>query len=226
MTEMESVEVRAEILIVHRSVETPSKGAAVHFQSQKKWGFGQSFFKAGLGLFVATLLGFGIPGTAFGDYIVIDSVLGTQARFVTGIETMSQQEIAYQGVLLALSPEGWNLEAFGGIAVENGPPLWDGGVEWSLLNIPAEDSEDWGYELNQEAQEAGNVRHLMFHTDDTISRLSHDICEPSPFGVISGYMGGEYAQCGIANWGEFYVAEEDPVSRESTTWGHVKTRYR
>lgn len=223
--EIEPVLARPGISIVHRS-ELPSKGATMHIQSQKKWRVEKSFYKVGLGLFVAALLGIGIPGTAFGDYLVIDSVLGIQAKFVSGIETMSQQEIAYQGVLLALSPEGWNLEVLGGIAVENGPPEWSGGVEWSLLNIPAEDSEDWGYDLNQEAIDAGNVRHLMFHTDDTISRFPHDICEPSPFGVISGYMGGENAQCGIANWGVFYVSEEDPVSGESTTWGQVKTRYR
>jgi len=80
-----------------------------------------------------------------------------------------------------------------------------GGIEWGAVGIPAEYSEEWGYELNQEAEQNGNARGLIFHTDDTVSRLHHDVCEPSPFGVISGLMSGIWAQCAVPNWGAFYV---------------------
>lgn len=143
--------------------------------------------------------------TATADSIVIDGPLGLRSKHVNGIESMSQQGVALYAALLALSPDGWNLESFGGTLKEYLPPYWSGGIEWGVGDIPAEYSEDWGYELNEEAIQYGGYRGLIFHTDDTISRLSHDVCEPSPFGIISGLMSGAWSQCAVTDWGEFYV---------------------
>jgi len=174
---------------------------------------------------IAGILSMCFIGVAYGEYLVIDGVLGERVKSVPGIENMSQQDVAYEGVLFALSPEGWDLESVGGVAGEYGPPAWQGGIEWSLSNVPAEHSSDWGYELNAEAQQHGNRRHLMFHTDDTVYRWNHDVCEPSPYGVISGFMDGVLAQCGMTSWGVFYVTDTVSASSGSATWGQIKALY-
>jgi hypothetical protein len=155
-------------------------------------------------LLIATYLG-GNSSTAFADFIVIDSVLGIRSKEIPGIEAMSQADVAKEAAQLAFSEEGWNLENLGGGLQILGPPYWSGGIEWTVNNVPSENSNDWGYELNEEAEQHGGARALVFHTDDTISRMQHDICEPSPFGVISGTMAGAWSQCAVTNWGIFYV---------------------
>lgn len=175
---------------------------------------------------VALLMSSGLVLTAHAEFIVIDSVLGLRAKYVPGIETMSQGDVAREAALFAMEPNGWDLLSFGAYLEEYGPPGWIGGVEWSATGVPAEYSDLWGYALNQQAQNNGNRRHLMFHTDDTVYRGSHDVCEPSPFGIISGWMDGVLAQCGITEWGTYYVADNSPVSAELSEWSAVKALYR
>jgi len=168
-----------------------------------------------------------IPSTgALADYLIIDGALGMRSIYVDGIELMSQQDVAQEAALFALAPEGWNLAALGGGLVAYGPPDWDGGLEWGLGCIPAESSSDWGYDLNGEAIQNGNCRSLVFHTDDTVSRMEHDICEPSPYGVISGLMSGIWSQCAVVDWGLFYLDYEDPTAVEAISWEQVKVLYR
>ena len=160
------------------------------------------------------------------EYLVINSVLGERVVFVDGIESMSQQDVSYQAVLLALSDEGWGLAAIGGEEYLYGPPGWVGGIEWAVVHVPAEVSNHWGFSLNEDAVIHGNDRSIIFHTDDTVSRSTHDICEPSPYGIISGLTSGTMAQCGQTEWGVYYVVDNPPISSGSQKWGTVKATYR
>ena len=159
------------------------------------------------------------------ELVISSLALGERTEDVPGIESMSQEDIARQAALLALAPEGWNLEARGGRLASYGPPDqpgWDGGVEWAAHEIPADSSSDFGYDLNAEAWQYGPVRSLVFHTDDTLTRPPHDIGEPRPFGVISGTMaalppnarfqiGGVYYIWSVPSCG-INVAFDKPVS--------------
>ena len=141
--------------------------------------------------------------------LVIDSpFLGTASRVISCTE--DQHQLSLEAALLAMAPEGWNIGAIcsGEASVLSyGPPDapgWSGGTEWTI-KAPAECSDQWGWELNAEALQFGPIRRLVFHTDDHVFRLQHDICEPRPFGSISGTMGGQWSQCAVADWGTYWT---------------------
>jgi len=164
-----------------------------------------------------------ISTAALAEFLVIDSVLGMRSKDIPGIGGMSQGDVAMEAALLALSVEGWDLAVYGAYLDDFGPPGWSGGIEWGVLGIPAAESDDWGYDVCEECA----VRNLMFHTDDTVYRMSHDICEPSPLGVISGFMSSpDWFHCGVVDWGVFYIDTDDPVATTSSSWGLVKALYR
>lgn len=139
--------------------------------------------------------------------IVIDSILGRRSRPVSGIENMSQADVAREAAALAIAPDGWNLAQCGARVVQFGPgPAtgepgtgWDGGIEWSAYGAAAPCSDTFDYPISV------GSRHLMFHTDDTISRAGHNVGEPSPFGAISGFADGTFLVLGVQNWGTFSV---------------------
>ena len=92
---------------------------------------------------------------------------------------------------------GWGLN----ITVSDLDPShnWTGGSEAQIFG-PVAATESLGFPAT------GN-RHMIFHTDDTISRGSFDICEaPDNFSIISGLSdSGGVTSCVVSNWGQFYL---------------------
>ena len=141
------------------------------------------------------------------DLIVINSAaFGEKSREVPGLEFMTQAEVAHEAVKFALDPSGWNLADIGGYAQEFGAPMFSGGTEW-VLRAPDSTSASFGF--NVYGWDAPwNERVLIFHTDDTISRSSHDLGEPAPFGTISGLRPGVYPhwlEVAVQDWGTYSV---------------------
>lgn len=143
----------------------------------------------------------------------INSILGSRSATISN--NLSQSEIAYQALILAI--DGWNL---------NVAECWTqklqhyDAVEWAL-SLPANESEGFNFPANDELPGWWNRRWLVFHTDDTIQfTLPYDIGEPLGFGIISGlrnaysdiYPGRIFPECVIEQWGTFRVVPEP------TTW--------
>ena len=165
------------------------------------------------------LLSFLIPSTSFTTMLelTIESyspgTLPTVSKFIDIPDVNDQLEISRQGVLFAISSEGWNLQCFGGTLSKSCPPLCSDTVffvnnltyvDEAITNI----QDLLGYDLNEEAREHGSIFGLRFHTDAWVERLSHDICEsPDNFGVISGCMSGIWSQCAVQDWGKFSVKQ-------------------
>jgi len=163
------------------------------------------------------LLSFLIPSTSSAITLELTlesyspATLPTISTIIDTPDINDQLEISKQGVLFALSPEGWNLQRFGGILSKSCPPLCSDTVFFvnkltyvagAIPNI----QDLLGYDLNEEAKQHSSIFGLRFHTDAWVERLSHDICEsPDNYGVISGCMSGIWSQCAVPNWGKFSV---------------------
>jgi hypothetical protein len=135
-------------------------------------------------------------------------------------DTDDQLEMAYQAILFAISPAGWDL-ANHNFTTPSPPapkPGWTNpysatGVDGTYFIPDSEFYEDLlGYQVNDEAWWAINntptnsAMWLVFHTDLWCERGPHDIGEsPDNYGVISGVTAGVFAQCPVPNWGSFTV---------------------
>jgi len=131
-----------------------------------------------------------------------------------------QLEISRQAALLAMSPEGWNLENLGlGTSLRyRGPSQWSGRFYFTdvLVSLPvSSELEDvFGFVLTEtEGPNPGYA--LFFHNDEWAERRSHDIGEsPDNYGVIAGGTNGNtWHRCPVPNWGRFSVT---PIPEPST----------
>jgi hypothetical protein len=167
-----------------------------------------------LTLFAAVVFILFSYSTAFGDWVQItleaiheDAALPTISTIVEVDDPSDQLDMSREAAEFAL--EGWNLQSYGGWLQYREPPSWVG--HFYFVDIPVSGlgspvSGLLGYELNVNALTYGRNFYLYFHTDETVGRLSHQVCEtPNNYGVISGGMGGYWAQCTIATWGTFTV---------------------
>ena len=148
------------------------------------------------------------------------ATLPTVSTIIDLADINDQLEISRQAALFALSSQGWNLTVYDGSLEYNGPPYWSGQIYIAAVSAIGQDYNFlktlFGYELNQEAWTYGPVFGLVFHTDELVERLAHNIGEPSGFGVITGTSGGIWAQCMVQNWGSFYITEISSVPEPAT----------
>lgn len=139
-------------------------------------------------------------------------------------EITDQLEISKQAALFALSSDGWNLENLGldGFLQYREPPQWTGRFYFVDIKVSvpvAQEIEDlFGYILTETNSKNGPGYSLFFHTDELVSRLSHNIGESANnYGVISGGMDGDFwHQCPVPDWGRFYIETIEPVSEPAT----------
>lgn len=146
--------------------------------------------------------------------------LPTISTIIDIADINNQLEISRQAGLFALSSEGWNLASYGGWLQYREPPSWYGHFYFVSLSTKGQDclllQNLFGYALNQEALTYGPEYYLYFHTDELVGRLSHNVGEPSGYGVIGGGSGGFMAQCMVQNWGRFYIEENKAVPEPAT----------
>jgi len=124
-----------------------------------------------------------------------------------------QLEISRQAALFALSPDGWNLVNMGvnSFLQYREPPLWTGHLYFVDVKVDLADFSEtrnlFGYDLTETQSQNGPGYSLIFHTDEWVSRLSHNIGEtPNNYGVISGGMEGDvWHQCPVPGWGRFSI---------------------
>ncbi|MCH2189292.1 MAG: hypothetical protein MK188_00005, partial [Gammaproteobacteria bacterium] len=106
-----------------------------------------------------------------------------------------------------LAEVGWNLPITDN---SSAPPAWSG--PFIAFYVGASQSQSFGYDLNDQAQQYSNSRFLVFHTDDDTARGAHDICEsPGNYGVVSGVMSGVYVQCAVSDWGAFRLNDVNGI---------------
>jgi hypothetical protein len=159
--------------------------------------------------------------TAFAEQVEITiesyppATLPAVSTIIDVPDPADQLEMSRQAALFALSSEGWNLESYGGWLQYREPPSWAGHfyfVDIPVSGLGSDVSEMLGYDLNADALTYGRNFYLYFHTDETVGRLSHEVCEtPDNYGVISGGMGGYWAQCTVPEWGVFTVEPVPPA---------------
>jgi hypothetical protein len=149
----------------------------------------------------------------YASILKIDSPLGVRFTNITKPELLSQEEIAHQALLFAISEEGWSINIDDGWIRKF--QYYDE-IEWAVT-LPASESENFGFPANEDIPLWWNKRWLVFHTDDIIQfNLPYDIGEPSGFGTISGlrnvYKNGLriFPECVNKYWGTFQIVPEPP----------------
>ena len=166
--------------------------------------------------FMITVVLFGASATGLSAVevmITIESyppaILPVVSTIVDVLDPSDQVEISRQASLLALSPDGWNLEQlYDAYLFFFHRPDWSGDM-YSAYDLEPSASDVLGFELNPEAWQYGPGFALFFHTDSWVARGGHDICESQDnYGVISGIMGGYWFQCGVPDWGRYWMDEE------------------
>ena len=128
------------------------------------------------------------------------------ASIVVDIPDINDQlEVSRQAGLLSMSASGWNLGSFSGTHMDE-HPLTEWTAEFFTVAVPnaSELPALFGYSLNSEALAYGPEFGIAFHTDEWAERGLHEIGESlNNYGVISGLMGGQWAQLVVQDWGTF-----------------------
>jgi hypothetical protein len=134
-----------------------------------------------------------------------EQALPKVTQVVNYADVASQIETASVAIDLAIN--GWVLTGNKTLELTN-TNGWSGEV--AALSFLGQDGDSIGYDLTTSAlnNPGGGLRSLFFHTDETVTKANHNICEqPDNFGVISGVIREQnYSRtCVVTEWGRYYL---------------------